>query len=120
MRPALVLALAAGLLAGCADAGLPGARARVEVVDGVVLPGWPRAVERHIARACHPGPGPAGGVLMDVVVDPIGSVRVAGPAMPREAGAFSARMAYEMLASNCGRFSPPETPVRALMRVFPT
>lgn len=118
-RAALPLLLGAGLLAGCALSGPPVVGAAVEVVDGVVLPGWPRAVERHIARACNPGPGPSGGVLMDVAVDPFGYVRVAGPAAPREGGPYSGQVALALLTSNCGHFSAPETPVRALIRVYP-
>ena len=111
--------LGAGLLAGCVQPPFPAAVARVEVVEGVVLPGWPRAVERHIARACNPGPGPARGVLMNVTVDPFGYVRVAGPAAPQEAGLFSGQVAVALLSSNCGHFSAPETPVRALIRFYP-
>jgi len=110
--------LAAALLAGCAP-GPPGAAASVEVVDGIVLPGWPRAVERHIARACFPGPGPAAGVLLGVSVDILGYVRAAGPARAGDAGPFADRVIYDMLTTNCGRLSVPETPVRALVRVRP-
>ena len=112
--------LAAGLLAGCAQPGPPGSPATVEGVQGVVLPGWPRAVERHIERTCHPGPGPARGALLDVGVDIFGFVRFVGPAIPQEAGPFGARAAHEMLSSNCGHFSAPETPVRALIRIHPS
>ena len=110
--------LAAALLAGCAP-GPPGAAASVEVVDGIVLPGWPRAVERHIARACFPGPGPAAGVLLGVSVDISGHVRAAGPARAGDAGPFADRVIYDLLTTNCGRLSAPETPVRAFVRVRP-
>ena len=112
--------LAAGLAAGCTEFGQPGSAATIEGVQGVVLPGWPRAVERHIARACYPGPGPASGALLSVGVDIFGFVRVVGPAVPQEAGPFGARVAYILLSSNCGHFSAPETPVRALIRIYPS
>ena len=112
--------VAAGVLAGCAPLGPPGSPATVEGVQGVVLPGWPRAVERHVERACYPGPGPAGGALLDVGVDVFGFVRFVGPAVPQQAEPFGARVAALMLTSNCGHFSAPETPVRVLLRVFPS
>jgi len=116
----LVAGLLTAGLSGCAGIDLPGSPATVEGVQGVVLPGWPRAVERHIERTCHPGPGPVGGALLDVGVDIFGFVRVVGPAVPQEAGPFGAQVAYEMLSSNCGHFSAPETPVHALIRVLPS
>lgn len=112
--------LAAGLAAGCTGLGPPGSSATVEGVQGFVFPGWRRAVERHIARTCYPGPGPAGGALLDVGVDTFGFVRIVGPAIPQEAGPFGARVADILLSSNCGHFSAPETPVYALIRIYPS
>ncbi len=60
------------------------------------------------------------GALLDVSVDTFGFVRFVGPAVMQEVGPFGARVAYEMLSSNCGHFSAPETSVRALIRVLPS
>ena len=79
------------------------------------------AVGCHIARACVLGPGPAAGVLLGISVDAFGDWQrgAVGPARAVDAGPFADRVAYDMLTTNCGHLSAPETPVRALVRVRP-
>ena len=58
-------------------------------------------------------------MLLGISVDVFGYVRAAGPARAGDAGPFADRIAYDMLTTNCGHLSAPETPVRALVRVRP-
>jgi len=78
------------------------------------------AASKPARTSCHPGPGPAGGVLLTVTADASGMVRiiqvVPGQEVPRD---FVQRAMRTMMTPPCGQFPAQGRTVTFQVRLLP-